>query len=76
MAGTTQRRRQRRGHSVGSFAPPASVNGVSVAVDLLRADLYRMLDEIARAGHERHHALVAQFERAWERFKDATRARE
>lgn len=66
---------QRRRHGRGQFAPATSVNGVPVAVDLLRADLYRMLDEIARAGHESHPALVAQFERAWERFKDATRAR-
>ncbi len=75
MTHTPQRRRQRRGHAGGPFAPLPPANGVPVAVDLLRADLYRMLDEIARAGHESHPALVAQFERAWERFKDATRAR-
>ncbi len=52
-------------------APPAW-NDAEVALDLLRADLYRMLDEIARAQGEAHHALVLQFERAWERFKNAT----
>jgi hypothetical protein len=47
-----------------------------VALDLLQADLYRMIDEIARAGHGDHRqVLVARFERAWERFKDAALAR-
>lgn len=46
-----------------------------MALDLLRADLYRMLDEIARTSSgDTHHALVQQFERAWERFKQATLA--
>ncbi len=44
----------------------------SVHLDLLRADLYRLIDELARAPLEDRESLVLEFERAWERFKDAT----
>ncbi len=44
----------------------------SVQLDLLRADLYRLLDELVHAGSEHHQGLVAEFERAWEQFKEAT----
>lgn len=47
---------------------------VPVHLDLLRADLYRLLDELVRARSEHHQGLVLEFERAWERFKDATAA--
>ncbi len=52
-------------------APPAW-DDAEVKLDLLRADLYRMLDEIARAQGGAYRALVLEFEHAWERFKDAT----
>ena len=44
----------------------------SIQLDLLRADLYRLIDELARAPFEDREGLVLDFERAWERFKDAT----
>ncbi len=43
-----------------------------VQLDLLRADLYRLLDELVRARSEYHEGLVLEFERAWEHFKEAT----
>ncbi len=46
---------------------------VPVHLDLLRGDLYRLLDELVRARAEVHGRLVLEFERAWERFKSATR---
>lgn len=67
-------RRLRRTH-MHRPAPPAVINGVPAAVDLLRADLYRMIDEIAHARPGGHHALLLQFERTWEQFKDAIRRR-
>jgi len=47
----------------------------SLNFDLLRAELYRMLDEIARAPPGRHRHLVREFERAWESYKEATAGR-
>jgi hypothetical protein len=44
----------------------------SIHLDLLRADLYRLIDELARAPLEDRESLVLEFEQAWERFKDAT----
>ncbi len=70
----TSTRRLRRTHTRRP-APPPAVNGVAAAVDLLRADLYRILDEIAHARAGGHHALVLQFERTWEQFKEAVRRR-
>ncbi len=71
MSHPPQPRRQRRPVPGGPSAVPPATDG-DVALDLLRADLYRMLDELARARGETHHALVLQFERAWQRFKEAT----
>jgi hypothetical protein len=48
---------------------------VPVHLDLLRADLYRLLDEMVRARPDSHLALAQEFERAWERFRDATALR-
>lgn len=45
---------------------------VPVHLDLLRGDLYRLLDELVRARSEVHGRLVLEFERAWEQFKSAT----
>ncbi len=74
MTFRTNPRRLRRPHTRPP-APPAVVNGVPAAVDLLRVDLYRMIDEIAHARPGGHHALMLQFERTWEQFKDAIRRR-
>lgn len=41
-------------------------------LDLLRGDLYRLLDELVRARSESRGRLVLEFERAWEEFKNAT----
>lgn len=73
MSHHPQRRRRPGRTTVGGVpAPPVPEDGGSVDLDLLQADLYRMLDEIARAGSDRHPALVLQFESAWERFKEGT----
>jgi len=56
------------GPSPGSTDP----DEVPVQLDLLRADLYRLLDELARTGAEERDGLVLEFERAWEEFKQAT----
>ncbi len=66
-------RRLRRSHR--RPAPPAVIDGVPAAVDLLRADLCRMIDEIAHARAGGHHMLLVRFEDTWERFKDAVRRR-
>jgi hypothetical protein len=50
----------------------ATPEEVPVHLDLLRADLYRLLDELVRARPDTHEGLVLEFERAWEQFKDAT----
>ncbi len=55
----------------GSSALPPE-DGSEVALDLLRGDLYRMLDEIARARGKSHRILVLEFESAWERYKQVT----
>jgi hypothetical protein len=43
-----------------------------VGLDLLRADLYRLLDELVRAPAGQRPSLVPEFERSWEEFKEAT----
>ncbi len=67
-----QRRRSQRARARGVSAAP--MDGTPVALDLLRGELYRMLDEIARAHGESHRNLVLQFEIAWELYKRATAA--
>ncbi len=67
-----QRRRSQRPRAPGASAAP--IDGIPVALDLLRGELYRMLDEIARAHGESHRTLVLQFEIAWELYKRATAA--
>jgi hypothetical protein len=62
----------RRPSRVGRCRPRWARSGVGLDLDLLRADLYRLLDEVARAGPERHRELVREFERAWSEFRDAT----
>ncbi len=39
-------------------------------LDLLRADLYRLLDELVRASSEERRDLLLEFEQKWERFKE------
>jgi hypothetical protein len=38
--------------------------------DLARAELYRLLDEVARARSDRRELLILEFEDAWRRFKE------
>lgn len=45
---------------------------VSVGLDLRRAELYRILDAIARARDDARGELIGEFERAWEEFKVVT----
>jgi hypothetical protein len=49
--------------------------GAPLALDLLRADLYRLLDALARARADRHGDLVREFERAWEEYRLVTAGR-
>ncbi len=67
----TTPRRLRRMHSHRPSLP-ALIDGVPAAVDLLRAEMYRMLDELARARGASHHNIVQEFESAWERYKQVT----
>lgn len=45
---------------------------VPVSLDLLRADLYRLIDALVHAPAERHVRIIRRFERAWRRFKVLT----
>ena len=60
---------------------PASARSVEVAppdpasLDLLRADLYRLLDDVARTRGAGRDAAVLEFERTWSRFKEALAGR-
>ncbi len=56
----------------GAAPSPATLDGTSLSLDLLRGDLYRMLDELARARPGRHRDLVREFERAWASYKEVT----
>ncbi len=62
------------GEAEGANDGPGSRAGPdeSVELDLLRADLYRIIDELARAPLVDREELLRDFERAWEQFKDAT----
>jgi hypothetical protein len=42
-----------------------------VSLDLLRADLYRLLDEVARLRGAARAQSVLEFEQAWQKFKRA-----
>jgi hypothetical protein len=42
-----------------------------VSLDLRRADLYRILDEIVRAPANRRAEVIGAFEQAWKDFKEA-----
>lgn len=44
---------------------------VPVQLDLLRAELYRVLDELARSSAVDRRRLLVEYERSWARFKDA-----
>ncbi len=58
--------------SPASASPGATgPDEVPVHLDLLRADLYRLLDELVHAPSEHHQGLVLEVERAWGQFKDA-----
>jgi hypothetical protein len=55
----------------GALPGPSEPGEGSLVLDLLRADLYRLLDEVARAAAANQDGLVLEFERAWETFKEA-----
>jgi hypothetical protein len=44
---------------------------VSFELDLLRGDLYRILDALVRAGPHERDGLVFTFEETWRRFLGA-----
>ncbi len=52
--------------------PDSSGSDELLRLDLLRVDLYRLLDELVRAGSNERPELVSEFEQAWERFKQAS----
>jgi hypothetical protein len=47
---------------------------LEVVLDLRRADLYRILDEFARAPVDRRGDVIREFEQAWRDFKEAMAA--
>lgn len=61
----------------GEVAHPDSTDpdGVPLSLDLARADLYRLLDELARSTAESHGDLVRAFEQAWGQYKEQTARR-
>jgi hypothetical protein len=61
-------RRRARGGSI----PRPGLDGVSLSLDLARGDLYRLIDELARARRECRGELVRKFERAWAEFREAS----
>ncbi|GEJ58884.1 hypothetical protein [Anaeromyxobacter diazotrophicus] len=72
------RRPPPRGPRPPSAQPPAQPPAAEVrpvGLDLLRADLYRLLDELVRAPAGHRPRLVQEFERSWEEFKEATARR-
>jgi hypothetical protein len=64
--------RPKDGFLANAARATAGPDETPVYLDLLRADLYRLLDELVRARPEDHRGLVLEFEAAWEQFKDAT----
>jgi hypothetical protein len=58
-----------------SSPDPAGSDGVPLSLDLARADLYSLLDALARSTAERHDELVRAFELAWEDYKEQTARR-
>ena len=52
-----------------------SEDGVPLHVDLLRADLYRLLDAMVRASPEERDEVIRAFEQGWERLKELTAPR-
>ena len=63
-------------HRPGPHSHPGVITGtegpdeVPVLLDLLRAELYRILDELARSSREVRPELVSEFEQFWERFRE------
>jgi hypothetical protein len=67
--------RSRRRGGLHPVAIPPDERSVAFSLDLARADLYRLLDALARAPAEIHGKLVLEFELAWREFKRATAPR-
>jgi len=61
---------RKRGPCSGAGPGVTEPDEVLFHLDLLRGDLYRLLDELARAHPDRQPRLAVEFERSWERFKD------
>ncbi len=64
------------GEASGLGAPwVAAPDDLPLELDVLRGELYRVLDELARAERPDRERLVAAFEALWERFKARARER-
>jgi hypothetical protein len=61
------RRRGRRSQAE-VFSRPEEL---PIELDLLRAELYRILDELARSGRADRRQPLLEFERAWAQLKAA-----
>ena len=74
-------KRSDRTHRVGTPARPRVAtprnepDPIILSIDLLRSELYRILDEMAQARDHRHAALVREFERAWALYRVTTAPR-
>ncbi len=53
----------------------ATPDDLQLELDVLRGELYRALDELARAARPDRERLIEAFEGLWERFKTGTRGR-
>jgi hypothetical protein len=69
-----QKQRPRRS---GRYPPPslaplrAKTGEVPLHLDLLRAELYRILDELAHTWPDVPDEIIQEFEKTWARLKDA-----
>jgi len=61
-----------RPQSRAAIIPEAeSPDEVPVQLDLLRAELYRILDDLARSSPEARPELFVEFEHSWAQFREA-----
>ncbi len=62
--------------SPASVAPiSARLDDVPVEIDALRGDLYRLLDQLARAPADERDGLLEAFYDAWTQFREAIATR-
>jgi hypothetical protein len=71
----TRSRPSRRNPPLGDHRAPGipRLGSPSLDLDLLRGELYRILDELARTRTGSRDALVQEFERTWEAFRAEAR---